>query len=296
LILGVANSHSIDWTIRLKAAAHVNFFILDGCPFPRLGANRECFLAHAALRLTCNHTGYEPLWREQLGDTWREPTSPFTWPVLNGDDARWAVRAAIDAVVAQAYGLTRAQYAHLLSTFSHKSYPKAPERCLTAFDELTDLGLEAFTRKHDPYWDIPLNERLPQPVIDLPGLEGLAKGQGKGKGDEREAEQESRGFTLAPTTEKPRRRVVPTAPVRPPAPVTGDLFAGRPVDLRGPVEAWDTLRRLLDQRGVLTSADAQAATGQDAATLRPLLKRLVEEGLARVEGVTKGTRYVRMRE
>jgi hypothetical protein len=97
-----------------------------------------------------------------------------TWPVLAGDDERWAVRAAIDAVVADAYGLSREQYAHVLSTFSHASYRKAPELCLARFDELKTLGLEKFTRKHDPYWDIPLNENLPQPVIDLP-IPGAAK-------------------------------------------------------------------------------------------------------------------------
>jgi len=71
-------------------------------------------------------------------------------------------------VVADAYGLTREQYAHVLSTFSHKSYPKAPEICLARFDELKSIGLDAFTKKHDPYWDIPLNESLPKPVIELP--------------------------------------------------------------------------------------------------------------------------------
>ena len=73
------------------------------------------------------------------------PTPAFTWPVLAGDEARWAVRAAIDAVVAQAYGLSREQYAHVLSTFSHKSYRKAPEYCLARFDELVEVGLEAFS-------------------------------------------------------------------------------------------------------------------------------------------------------
>ena len=48
------------------------------------------------------------------------------------------------------------------------SYRKAPELCLARFDELKGLGLEKFTRKYDPYWDIPLNENLPKPVIDLP--------------------------------------------------------------------------------------------------------------------------------
>ena len=108
--------------------------------------------------------------------------------MLASDDERWAVRAAIDAVVADAYGLNRDQYAHVLSTFSHKSYPKAPELCLAQFDELKPIGLDAFTKKHDPYWDIPLNENLPQPVIDLPTL----------------AEPDDERFTLGEPTTKRR--------------------------------------------------------------------------------------------
>ena len=88
--------------------------------------------------------------------------------MLAGDDNRWAVRAAIDVVVADAYGLSRDHYAHVLSTFSHASYRQATELCLARFDELKQIGLDAFTKKHDPYWDIPLNENLPHPVIELP--------------------------------------------------------------------------------------------------------------------------------
>jgi hypothetical protein len=70
--------------------------------------------------------------------------------VLAGDDERWAVRAAIDAVVADAYGLSRDQYAHVLSTFSHASYSKAPELCLARFDELKSIGIDAFTKSTTP--------------------------------------------------------------------------------------------------------------------------------------------------
>jgi hypothetical protein len=86
---------------------------------------------------------------------------------------------ALRAAVADAYGLTRDQYAHLLSTFSHAGYPKAPELCLAKFDELRAIGLDAFTKKYDPYWDIPLNENLPQPVIDIPipGAESVVREQ-----------------------------------------------------------------------------------------------------------------------
>ena len=138
-------------------------------------------------RLPCNHAGYDPLWREQVGDTWRKPKPPFTWPVLVTDDERWQVRAAIDAVVADAYGLNREQYAHVLSTFSHKSYLQAPALCLAKFDELKRICVDAFTKKYDPYWDIPLNESLPKPVIELPtpaeqrGLFDGADGHSEGK-------------------------------------------------------------------------------------------------------------------
>jgi hypothetical protein len=146
----------------------VTFNFLDGVPAPSL-RTVDRFLAHTSLRLHGQHAGYVPLWKEQLGDAWREVgKNSLTWPVLAGDDERWAVRAAIDAVVADAYGLSREQYDHVLSTFSHASYKKAPELCLARFDELKKLGLDAFTKRYDPYWDIPLNENLPKPVIELP--------------------------------------------------------------------------------------------------------------------------------
>ena len=62
---------------------------------------------------------------------------------------------------------SRVSTIHILSTFNHKSHPNAAEVCLARFDELKSFGLEAITRKHDPYWDIPLNENVPQPVIEL---------------------------------------------------------------------------------------------------------------------------------
>ena len=174
-LMATANSFSFDFLMRVRSTANVTKFLMDASPTPLATACAGTAPDPFALRLTCNHSGYQPLWREQLDEAWREDgKSPMTWPVLAGDDERWAVRAAIDAVVADAYGLSRDQYAHVLSTFSHASYPKAPELCLARFDELKQIGLEKFTRKYDPYWDIPLNENLPKPVIDLP-IPGEAK-------------------------------------------------------------------------------------------------------------------------
>lgn len=228
-------------------------FFLLATPTPNLPSRTTRFLAHCALRLSCNHAGYAPLWREQVGGAWREERAPFDWPALAGDDARWRVRAAIDAVVADAYGLSREQYAHVLSTFSHKSYPQAPALCLAAYDELEQIGLEAFARRHDPYWDIPLNEALPRPVIELPAL--------------------------APAAGEPR-----------PAQQALDLgeAQARSSDQAGD---YDRLKALLAAQVVVTSGSAQEALGLDAAAVRPLLRRLVDEGLARQEGERRGTRY-----
>jgi hypothetical protein len=51
-----------------------------------------------------------------------------------------------------------------------RSYPQAPALCLARFDELRAVGLDAFTKRWDPYWDVPLNESLPEAVIELPTL------------------------------------------------------------------------------------------------------------------------------
>lgn len=48
----------------------------------------------------------------------------------------------------------------------------------------------------------------------------------------------------------------------------------------------------LRSTGRLDNAQARAATGMDAESVRPLLKRLVAEGHARVEGRGRATRYV----
>lgn len=162
------NTFTADYLLRLRVAATVSLFMLRLLRYPELSFSPRVLMAHSALRLQCQDVSYQPLWREQLGDEWREKREPFTWPVLQGDDERWEVRAAIDAVVADAYGISREQYEHVLSSFSHKSYPKAPVLCLAKFDELKRIGLEEFTCKYDPYWDIPLVETLPKPVIDLP--------------------------------------------------------------------------------------------------------------------------------
>ena len=126
VLCALFNSFPFDWLVRQKAATHLSLHILDALPVPSFSETAQRFLADAALRLTCNHAGYENLWREQRGG---ETLVPAT-------DDRWLLRSQIDAIVARAYGLTRADYALVLASFTRRSCPEAAELCLAAFDAL----------------------------------------------------------------------------------------------------------------------------------------------------------------
>ena len=160
-LVAVMNSFAFDWMLRQKAAAHVSLYILTELPSPVLSPTADRFLAHASLRLSCNHRGFLPLWLEQLG----EASKPLSWPAVPAEQHRWRLRAAMDATIANAYSLDRVDYEHVLASFSHKSFRLAPEFCIAAFDELADVGIETFCRDHDPYFDIPLPTELAAPVI-----------------------------------------------------------------------------------------------------------------------------------
>jgi len=210
-------------------------------------------MVHSALRLTCNHDGFIKLWQDQVGHNWREKErEPFTWPVLFDDHSRWEVRSVIDAAVADAYGLDRNQYDYILHSFSHASYPQALRACLEKFDELKAIGHSAFIQKYDPYWDIPLNENLPHPVLDYPCL----------------------------------------SPHRVSEPQKVFQFVDQEKSIGAEDSSLHTLLTLLKKKGVINSADAQAALNLSAAEVRPILLQLVKEGYAEVEGQRRGTRYV----
>jgi hypothetical protein len=164
LLCAMLNSFVFDWALRQKAAATVNLFILEACPVCEPDADAARFLVHGALRLSANHAGYAPLWQEQLASAWQEAAPSRRWPAVAAPAARWRLRAAIDAMVARAYGLSRAAYAHILGSFVHKRFSDAPALCLAAFDAIASQGIVAFCRANDPYDDVPLQRSLPAPA------------------------------------------------------------------------------------------------------------------------------------
>ncbi len=136
VLCAVFNAFPFDWLVRQKASTHLSLYILDALPVPALDDTQRRFLAHAALRLSCTHAGYAALWREQIGGGRVQPES------------RWHLRARTDAMIADAYGLDRAGYQHVLASFSHRGWPGAPELCLAAFDTLKRTGIRVFCQQY----------------------------------------------------------------------------------------------------------------------------------------------------
>ena len=160
VLCAIFNSFTFDWCVRQKIAASVSLFMLHGCPSPELPDRTARFLAHGALRLSCRHSGYARLWREQL-------SSNLSTGNLGSDD-ELALRAAIDAVVARSFRLDRDDYRQILASFSHKVRPEHHARSIAAFDSLISVGEERFYRRHDPFLDVPLPTGLSQPAMDSP--------------------------------------------------------------------------------------------------------------------------------
>lgn len=279
--LGVFNSFTFDWIVRQIVAATLNLFIIEKLPMPRLERQRR-FLSHAVLRLVSTNSTFVPLWNEQLGGR-RAVAIEDASDAIATRNGRLGIACEIDAVVADSYGMTRDEYQYVLSTFSHASQPDAPQLCIARFDELNDIGLEEFARKYDPYNDIPLNDNLPKPVIDLP-IPGQENVEPNAEGHWEERSGQVTFLCPGPLFDEPVNR-----------PDAADCAGARNADgaARQNGDQMQQLQALITERGMIASSDAREHLNVDAATARTLLQQLVAEGFAVQEGRGRGTRYVR---
>lgn len=111
--VALANSFCVDWLVRFKAGTHVTLFLMKSLPIPRLTASDPFFdaIVPRAARLTCTRPEFADLWADVMGEAWDESSGAI-------DPAeRQVLRDEIDALVAHLYGLTRAEFDHILGTF-----------------------------------------------------------------------------------------------------------------------------------------------------------------------------------
>ncbi len=108
---GVLNSFMLDYLLRLRVTANVNFFYVYQLPVPRLTAKDPAFkpIVTRAAKLICTTPEFDDLAKEVgLGSHQKGVTDPAQ---------RAQLRAELDGLIAHLYGLTEEEFAYILTTF-----------------------------------------------------------------------------------------------------------------------------------------------------------------------------------
>lgn len=118
--VATTDSFILDWLLRLRVSNNINFFVLESLPIPRL-SDADVLLARIA-----NHTAHLSCFTPEMADPWNELARKYpdelSYPWTPDKAAtdlreRAELRARIDALVAELYGVSMAEYALILSTF-----------------------------------------------------------------------------------------------------------------------------------------------------------------------------------
>lgn len=107
----ITNSFVFDFMIRMRVTTTLNFFYLYQMPVPRLNSNDPAFapIAERSARLVCTTPEFDDLAKEVgIKSHKQSVTDPAK---------RAALRAELDGLVTHLYGLTEAEFAHILTTF-----------------------------------------------------------------------------------------------------------------------------------------------------------------------------------
>ena len=133
------NSYVFDWFTRQSVTAHVSFFFIYNTPVPRLMAADSQFslIVARAARLICTTPEFDDL-AKAVGLKAQSP-HPSPLPAGEGTSQRSAaktsqygatapteraqLRAELDGLVAHLYGLTEAEFVHILGTFPLVAQP-----------------------------------------------------------------------------------------------------------------------------------------------------------------------------
>ena len=134
-LTSLLNSFVCDWLIRQKITSHLSLFYVYQIPMPRLTASDAGFasIVARAAKLICTTPEYDELARAVgLGSYQAGETDPVE---------RARLRAELDGLIANLYGLTEEEFAHILSTFPLVSNP-VKEEALNNF--------RCFSLEHNP--------------------------------------------------------------------------------------------------------------------------------------------------
>ena len=110
-LVAIWNSFLVDYSIRSRVSANVNFFYMYQTCVPRLTEKDPFFqeIVERAAKLICTTPEYDELAKEVgLGSHKNGITD---------ERERGKIRAELDGIIAHLYGLTETEFSHILSTF-----------------------------------------------------------------------------------------------------------------------------------------------------------------------------------
>jgi len=134
-LCGVWNSFAVDYMVRSKVSSHLSFYYIYQLPIPRLTVKDPTFMAIAnrSARLICSSPEFDSVAHE-FG-----LSGPDEGVIDSAGRAR--LRAELDGIVANLYGLTEEEFAYILTTF-----PVVPEgtkdAALAAFKEFAPKSID----------------------------------------------------------------------------------------------------------------------------------------------------------
>src|SRR5258706_3279965 len=113
-LAAILNSFIADYFIRQKISANLNMFYIYQLPVPHLTTKDAVFsmIVERATRLICTTPEYRKLWETVMpGSAWLPAIVAIDPP------ERARLRAELDGLIAHLYGLTEAEFCHILETF-----------------------------------------------------------------------------------------------------------------------------------------------------------------------------------
>ncbi len=115
-LLAVFNSFVADYQLRQKVTAHLSFFFIYNLPVPRLTLADEAFgpIVQRAAQLIYTTHEFDGL-AKKVTAALKLP--PAAVKGVTETAARARLRAELDGLVANLYGLTESEFTHILSTF-----------------------------------------------------------------------------------------------------------------------------------------------------------------------------------
>jgi hypothetical protein len=111
VLVTLLNAFVTDYVLRMRMTTNLSTFYIYQLPVPRLTESDPAFapIVERAAKLICTMPEFDDLARAVgLGDHTHGVTDPV---------ARAQLRAELDGIIAHIYGLTEAEFAHILSTF-----------------------------------------------------------------------------------------------------------------------------------------------------------------------------------